>query len=132
MPPLAINLITNALYKHYTNNSKYSINLANQPLPRNISEIINDLSKQEIVSYSLMSALTFGLSFLISSFGIFLIKERISGAKHLQYLNGCNPYLFWISAFCWDMLNYLIPAVLVIAILFVNLKKKIYILIILT
>ncbi len=66
------------------------------------------------------SGFTFGLSFLISSFSIFLINERVSGVKHLQHMKGCNSIVYWLSTFFWDMLNYFIPSCLIIVILVVN------------
>ena len=120
IPPLTLSLITNALLKHYSNNSESTINVINHPLPRNMSDVINEITKKDIVSFLLSSGLTFGLSFLISSFSLFLIKERVSGAKHLQMLNGGNSFIFWLSAFCWDVLNYLIPVFFIIGILFVR------------
>jgi ATP-binding cassette subfamily A (ABC1) protein 3 len=49
----------------------------------------------------------FGMSFLIASYVIFLIKERASGAKHLQKVSGVGFGAFWFSNFFWDMINYL-------------------------
>lgn len=120
VPPLTLNLISNTLLKHFTNNSLNSINVINHPLPRNMSDVIQEISKQDIVSYLLGYGMTFGFSFLVSSFGMFLISERVSGAKHLQYLNGCNSYVFWLSTFCWDMIIYLIPIILIMITLFVR------------
>lgn len=120
IPPLTLNLMTNTLLKHYSNDSESSIHIINHPLPRNMTEVIVEITKKDIVSFLLTSGLTFGLSFLISSFAIFLINERESGAKLLQYLNGCNYFIFWLSAFCCDFLIFVIPNIFVILVLFVK------------
>lgn len=118
-PPLALNLITNALLKHYTNSSQSSINIINRPLPKNFTETLTESSNKNLNSFRIASALNFGLSFLVASFSIFLIKENVSGAKHVQFLNSCNSYLFWLSGLLWDMINYCIPMICVLLLLIV-------------
>nr|UOU03312.1 ATP-binding cassette subfamily A3-1 [Brachionus rubens] len=115
-PPLILNLLTNTLLKFYSKNSSASITVINHPLPRNLTEVIND-NTRETAGFNIASGLTFGLSFLIASFIIILIKERTSNAKHIQYMNGCNSYIFWISSLLWDVINYLIPCGIVMVIL---------------
>jgi ATP-binding cassette, subfamily A (ABC1), member 3 len=118
--PLAVNLVTNALFKHFTNSIESKIHVINRPWPKNATEILNDATNKNMNSFRVATALNFCLSFLVASFSIFLIKETISGAKHLQFLNSCNYYVFWLSAFVWDFINYLIPIIFVIALLFVS------------
>ncbi len=122
-PPLALNLLTNTLFKHYTNSSENTINIINHPLPRNKSEKHQEVSVKNLTSYKLAAGLVFSLSFLIASFNIFLINERMSGAKHLQHLNGCRKSVFWLGTFCMDMFVYLIPIMFVFISFYV--RKKI-------
>jgi ATP-binding cassette subfamily A (ABC1) protein 3 len=70
-----------------------------------------------MTGFNVASGLTFGFSFLIASFAVFLIKENSSNSKHLQYLSGCSSYIFWLSAFIWDMLSYLLVLIFVIGLL---------------
>lgn len=129
IPPLAVNLISNTLLKYYTNlDSK--ITVINHPLPRNLKEKLNDLiGPKDMAGFNVASGLTFGFSFLIASFAVFLIKEKSSDSKHLQYLSGCNSYTFWTSALIWDVFNYMVSIALVpillkvVLILFLNYEK---------
>jgi ATP-binding cassette subfamily A (ABC1) protein 3 len=118
--PLSINLVTNGFLKYFSGSESASIRVINHPLPRNIQEQADDLTTKNQTGFQVGSGLTFGFSFLIASFVIFLIKERTSDAKHLQYMSGCNSYVFWFAAFTWDILNYLIPTVSVVILLFVS------------
>jgi ATP-binding cassette subfamily A (ABC1) protein 3 len=59
------------------------------------------------------SSIVFGFGFLMAAFAVFLIKERISKAKHLQFLSGANGINFWLSAFIWDLVYYIIATVLI-------------------
>ena len=117
VPPLALTQVTNALLKFVLNSSNSSILTINHPLPRTAHDELNDLAIKDATGFNVASGISFGFSFLIASFAIFLIKERASNSKHIQYLSGCNSNVFWISAFLWDMLNYFIPLVFVIILL---------------
>jgi ATP-binding cassette, subfamily A (ABC1), member 3 len=110
--PLTLNLLTNSLLKYYSNSTTSHINIINHPLPRNVTEKISDLQLKDMTGFKIATGLTFGFSFLIASFVIFLIKERTSNAKHLQYMSGANSYIFWFSTFTWDVINYLIPVII--------------------
>ena len=56
------------------------------------------------------------MAFLASSFVVFLVQEKASKAKHLQLVSGVSPFVYWSASFAWDMINYLIPVVLIIII----------------
>ena len=34
---------------------------------------------------------------------LFLIEERVSHSKHLQFVSGVPPWLYWVSNIIWDM-----------------------------
>nr|KAG5702169.1 hypothetical protein BaRGS_033881 [Batillaria attramentaria] len=68
----------------------------------------------------------FALSFVPASFVLFLIEERVSNSKHLQFVSGINPTTYWVTNFLWDMLNYLVPSTLCI-IIFVAFGKDAYV-----
>ena len=42
----------------------------------------------------------------LSSFVITLIEERISSSKHLQFVSGVNPAIYWVTNFLWDMVRF--------------------------
>lgn len=47
----------------------------------------------------------FAMSFVPASFVLFLIEERASKAKHLQFVSGVKPILYWLANFAWDMVS---------------------------
>lgn len=47
----------------------------------------------------------FAMSFVPASFVVFLIQERVSKAKHLQFICGVKPVIYWLSNFVWDMVR---------------------------
>jgi ABC-2 family transporter protein len=61
--------------------------------------------------------LTFGLSFLVSTFVILPIKERANGSKHSQFISGVTVSSYWLTSFVWDLVKYTIPAFCIIAVI---------------
>lgn len=47
----------------------------------------------------------FAMSFIPASFILVLIEERVTRAKHLQFMGGLSPTLYWLSNFLWDMVR---------------------------
>ncbi|TMS09014.1 Retinal-specific ATP-binding cassette transporter [Larimichthys crocea] len=67
----------------------------------------------------------FAMSFVPASFVLYLIQERVTQAKHLQFVSGVSPLVYWMANFLWDMVNYSISAALVVEI-FIFFDKKCY------
>ncbi|KAM9335582.1 phospholipid-transporting ATPase ABCA1 [Symphorus nematophorus] len=95
---------------------QYGISVSNHPL---------NLTKKQL-SYAAMATTStdvvvsicviFAMSFIPASFVLFLIQERVSKAKHLQFVSGVNPAVYWLANFAWDMCNYTVPCLIVIVI----------------
>ncbi|XP_040445068.1 phospholipid-transporting ATPase ABCA7 isoform X1 [Falco naumanni] len=99
-----------------TDPALYGITATNHPL---------NLTKEQLSEAALMATsvdvlvsicVIFAMSFVPASFVLFLIEERVSKAKHLQFVSGMKPVTYWLGNFAWDMCNYLVPALLVILI----------------
>ncbi|KAG7277959.1 hypothetical protein CRUP_022129 [Coryphaenoides rupestris] len=106
--------------------SRYGISAFNHPL---------NLTKEQMSQVALVTTsvdvlvsicVIFAMSFVPASFVVFLIQERVSKAKHMQFISGVQPLLYWVANFTWDMLNYIVPAALVILI-FVCFQQKAYV-----
>lgn len=50
---------------------------------------------------------------MMAAFSVFLIKERVSKAKHLQFLSGANGINFWSTTFLWDLIYYIVSVFLI-------------------
>ncbi|XP_046544466.1 phospholipid-transporting ATPase ABCA3-like isoform X1 [Haliotis rubra] len=110
-PPIILSSLLNGILRYFTS-PDHSITTTNFPLPQNQS----DSSRTTLVAgagtgFGISFVLIFGMAFLTSSFVHFLIKERQVGAKHLQVVSGVGPFVFWMSNFAWDFINYMIPCV---------------------
>lgn len=47
----------------------------------------------------------FAMSFVPASFVLYLIQERVTQAKHLQFVSGVSPVVYWMANFLWDMVR---------------------------
>nr|XP_019951232.1 PREDICTED: ATP-binding cassette sub-family A member 1-like isoform X3 [Paralichthys olivaceus] len=105
---------------------QYGISVSNHPL---------NLTKEQLSFVALATTSTdvvvsicviFAMSFIPASFVLFLIQERVNKAKHLQFVSGVNPAVYWLANFAWDMCNYIIPCLIVIVI-FLAFQQKAYV-----
>ncbi|KAM4586967.1 phospholipid-transporting ATPase ABCA1b isoform 3-T3 [Fundulus diaphanus] len=106
--------------------ASYGISSFNHPL---------NLTKEQLSQVALVTTsvdvlvsicVIFAMSFVPASFVVFLIQERVSKAKHMQFISGVNPLLYWVANFTWDMCNYFVPATLVIVI-FICFQQRAYV-----
>lgn len=65
----------------------YSITTVNHPLPRTAADQINDALTKDVEGFTISFNMMFGMAFLSSSFVLFLVKERESRAKHIQFVS---------------------------------------------
>lgn len=47
----------------------------------------------------------FAMSFIPASFVLYLIQERVTKAKHLQFVSGVSPAIYWLTNFMWDIVS---------------------------
>nr|VZI36429.1 unnamed protein product [Spirometra erinaceieuropaei] len=66
------------------------------------------------------------LSYVPSSFVIFLIRERCVGSKSLQFMSGLNRTIYWLSTYIWDVCNFLVP-VIIIVLIFLAFNEEAYV-----
>ena len=43
------------------------------------------------------------MSFVPAGFVVFLVTERSTSSKHLQFVCGLDPVIYWLSNYFWDM-----------------------------
>uniref|UniRef100_A0A8C1KGF9 Zgc:172302 n=1 Tax=Cyprinus carpio TaxID=7962 RepID=A0A8C1KGF9_CYPCA len=105
---------------------KYGMTAYNHPL---------NLTKEQLTEMALMTTsvdvlvsicVIFAMSFVPASFVLFLIEERVSKSKHLQFVSGVKPILYWTTNYLWDMLNYAVPATMVVFI-FISFQQESYV-----
>ncbi|CAG0900594.1 unnamed protein product, partial [Darwinula stevensoni] len=109
-PPLTLSGLENAILKTLFNWS-FSISVVNHPLPLSEDEELEELRETggaSAVGFQVGFNLAFGMSFLVSGMVIFLVRERMTKSKHLQYASGLRFWLYWASAFIWDFAVFMV------------------------
>ncbi|NXW29242.1 ABCA4 protein, partial [Phaetusa simplex] len=104
---------------------EYGITAVNHPL--NLTK--EQLSEVTVLTTSVDAVVAicviFAMSFIPASFVLYLIQERVTKAKHLQFVSGVSPVVYWLTNFMWDIVNYALSAGMVVVI-FVGFNKKAY------
>uniref|UniRef100_UPI00398EA350 retinal-specific phospholipid-transporting ATPase ABCA4 isoform X2 n=1 Tax=Pristiophorus japonicus TaxID=55135 RepID=UPI00398EA350 len=123
---VANNAILRANLPNQHSAEDYGITVINHPLnltKEQLSEVtVLTTSVDAVIAISVV----FAMSFVPASFVLYLIQERVSNAKHLQFVSGMSPTTYWVSNFLWDMCNYTVTTVMVVMI-FIGFNKKAYI-----
>ncbi|XP_055968962.1 phospholipid-transporting ATPase ABCA7 [Sorex fumeus] len=103
-----------------------SITTVNHPLNLTKTQMSEAALVASSVDVLVSICVVFAMSFVPASFTLVLIEERTTGAKHLQFMGGLPPTLYWFSNFLWDMCNYLVSACIVVVI-FLAFQRKAYV-----
>uniref|UniRef100_A0A8C6FVK5 ABC transporter domain-containing protein n=1 Tax=Moschus moschiferus TaxID=68415 RepID=A0A8C6FVK5_MOSMO len=82
-----------------------SITVINKPQPK------RSASRSQIALN-----LYFGVSILVSGFCLLTVNERVTKAKHIQFLSGVYALNFWLSALLWDFLIFFISFCLLLVV----------------
>lgn len=83
-PGIALAYTMDAILKAYKSDTSYGITTENYPFKRDLDGNSNRAAGTAGSGFSIAFVILFGVAFLTTSFILFLIKERMSGAKHLQ------------------------------------------------
>ncbi|KAG7457171.1 hypothetical protein MATL_G00243640 [Megalops atlanticus] len=122
---VANNAILRANLPAHADPAEYGITAINHPL--NLTK--EQLSEVTVLTTSVDAVVAicviFAMSFIPASFVLYLIQERVTKAKHLQFVSGVSPLVYWVTNFFWDMLNYSVSTAMVVGI-FMGFDKKCY------
>nr|UOU03308.1 ATP-binding cassette subfamily A1-like 1 [Brachionus rubens] len=116
-----LNILNNAFMRSKLKKSNFDprehgIVAINHPMSFTRSQFLSQLEQRIIIDLFVAVCIIFALSFIPASFLVFLLEERANNSKQLQFVSGVRPYIYWISNYVWDLLNYIIPTFLCIII----------------
>ncbi|XP_041357912.1 phospholipid-transporting ATPase ABCA1-like isoform X2 [Gigantopelta aegis] len=120
------NLILRSYLPSESDPSDYGISTSNHPMNYTEAQFSENSILNSFIDVVVAICVIFAMSFIPASFVLFLIEERVSSSKHLQFVSGINPTIYWVANFAWDMMNYLIPTALCIFI-FLAFNKQAYV-----
>lgn len=114
-PATALMLVDNALYKLLAGPNA-SIQTGNHPMPRNMSENAQSQLSEGQIGFAIAINLMYGMASLASTFALLLVSERSVKSKHVQQVSGVYLSNFWFSALLWDLINFLLPCLLMLVV----------------
>ncbi len=114
------------VFAQYYINDNVQIFTYNHPLPPTVESQLENLTSGP-TAFNLALLTIFGLGFMMAGFAVFVTavcvrvkvcfdieQERVSKAKHIQFVSGVKSWVFWGAYFAWDMIVVAFAAVLVI------------------
>ncbi|KAK2567067.1 ATP-binding cassette sub-family A member 2 [Acropora cervicornis] len=113
--PTYLNVMNNAilrasLSKEKGNPASYGITVYNHYFNKIDSNQLSAKYMRQGIDLVIAIFVIIAMSFVPASFVVFLVTERASKSKHLQFVSGVDPVIYWLSNYAWDVCNYLIPA----------------------
>ncbi|XP_065052485.1 phospholipid-transporting ATPase ABCA3-like isoform X1 [Rhopilema esculentum] len=106
----AYSAANNIMLSHMKNDSSYGIQVTNHPLPRNPQEEV-DVSLTNGANLTLVIFVTMAVCFIAASFITFIVTEKVTKAKHIQFVSGVGSFTYWFATYCWDLINFVVPAI---------------------
>lgn len=113
--PQALNLASNVMARHYLG-SDARLYAYNHPLPATQEDALDSIL-QDSTGFQVALFLIFATGFLMASFALFPVGERVNKAKHIQFVSGVNAPIYWLGNYMWDLLM-LLPAAVGVVIVF--------------
>ena len=80
----------------------------NHPLSFNNERISYDAIVEKVADIGISLTILCAYSFIPAGFVVYMVRERITQEKRLQYVCGIKPWIYWLSSFVWDYFYYLI------------------------
>ncbi|KAI3387327.1 hypothetical protein SNEBB_003850 [Seison nebaliae] len=92
------------------------IRVYNHPLPLTVDDRKDkrSLVMETIGSFLVATNLLMGFAFLFASFTAYIVNEKNSKVKHLQYISGIGSFFYWGTHMIWNLLQYLFIIILVV------------------
>lgn len=130
-PPLALEYALNSIVSEVLGDD-HAIHISNHPLPytldtKVIPQELTELSRPDAskfqftnlqrggsLGFQLAFNMGFSMAFVSAFYIIFHIKERVSNAKHLQFVSGVDIITFWAVHFVWDLLTFIITTLFLV------------------
>lgn len=91
-----------------------------QPFPTSfpscgvIVAIFHSILCRSKTGFAIAINLMYGMASLSSTFALLLVTESSIKSKHVQQVSGVYLANFWFSALLWDLVNFLLPCLLML------------------
>ncbi|KNC85707.1 hypothetical protein, variant [Sphaeroforma arctica JP610] len=94
---------------------EFNMQFAIDPLPRDAQKEAYDSVAIDNSAFNIAFFTLFGIVCSTCCIMIFVVNERVSNSKNIQFISGVTPLQYWSTAFAWDFTLTLIPNLLILA-----------------
>ncbi|XP_058424852.1 phospholipid-transporting ATPase ABCA3-like [Diceros bicornis minor] len=109
-PSLTLAMLDNILFMSVSGPDA-SLTVSNKPQPHSRD---NERSTMITNGHQVALNIHFGIALLISGFCLLTVTERVSKAKHIQFVSGVYVLVYWLSALLWDFIIFFITCCLLL------------------
>ncbi|CAG9761787.1 unnamed protein product [Ceutorhynchus assimilis] len=111
-PAVALGVALNTMYRKLMPNcTDCSIVFNNYPMPFSDQTKVNQLATGNNMGFQIAFNICFSMAFVSSFYVMFIVREKVSKSKHLQFVSGVKVVVFWLTTFFWDFVTYIITVV---------------------
>lgn len=97
--------------------SSSSYQIYNHPISLNDDRISYDTMLSKISDIGISLTILCAFSFIPAGLIVYIVRERITQEKRLQYVCGVRPFLYWINVFVWDFVYYIVIMLLTVLVI---------------
>ncbi|CBY31539.1 unnamed protein product [Oikopleura dioica] len=98
-------------------NENLEIKAQNHPLPPDSGTSVSQDTSYAVQGYIVTFYCIIGMMIMYAQFSMLPCKEREQGVKVMQKCSGAPLWVTWAANYCWDILNALLPNILIVVIL---------------
>ena len=99
------------------NNIEPMYRIYNHPISLSDERISMDTIVQKVADIGISLTILCAYSFIPAGFVVYIVRERITQEKRLQYVCGVKPFLYWFSSFIWDFAYYMVIILITIGVI---------------
>ncbi|XP_006985786.1 phospholipid-transporting ATPase ABCA3-like isoform X1 [Peromyscus maniculatus bairdii] len=114
-PSLSLSVLDNIIFMSLSGPNA-TITVSNKPQPQREKKS----EKRGSSGIQIVFNLLFGMSIFTSGFCLMTVTERVSKAKHIQYVSGVYTLNFWLSALLWDLVIHFVACVLLLLVFLIT------------
>ncbi|XP_049760992.1 phospholipid-transporting ATPase ABCA3-like [Elephas maximus indicus] len=109
-PSASLMVLDNLLFKSVSGPDA-SLTVFNNPQPYH-DKVVGKSTNGDLVAFYVH----FGMALLISGFCLLTVTERVTNAKHIQFVSGIYVLIYWLSALLWDFIIFFISCCLLLGV----------------
>jgi len=87
----------------------------NHPISLSDERISVDTIVQKVSDIGISLTILCAFAFVPAGFAIYIVRERITQEKRLQYVCGVRPLVYWFASFIWDILYFAVIVLITLA-----------------